>query len=130
MDQLLQKSADEAGVRVEQARSVAELLDAGSTIPFIARYRKEATGGLDEVQIGTLRDALKRGRDLEERRAKILESIDEQGELTAALRKRILACQTRTELEDLYLPFPTDGCEVANQPSLRSGVERGFDLVD
>ncbi len=105
MDQLLKNAADEAGVDVEQAGSVAELLDAGSTIPFIARYRKEATGGLDEVQIGTLRDALRRGRDLEERRTAILKSIDKQGKLTAALRKRIHACESRTQLEDLYVPF-------------------------
>jgi uncharacterized protein len=105
MDQLFQKAADEAGVDVEQAQSVAELLDAGATIPFIARYRKEATGGLDEVQIGALRDGLKRGRDLEERRAAILESIDKQGKLTAALRKRIRACESCVELEDLYVPY-------------------------
>ena len=105
MDQLLEKAADEAGVKVEQARSVWELLDAGATIPFIARYRKEATGGLDEVQIGTLRDALKRGRELEERRSAILDSIAKQKKLTAALRKRIQACQSRAELEDLYVPY-------------------------
>jgi len=105
MDQLLEKAADEAGVDVEQARSVKELLDAGASIPFIARYRKEATKGLDEVQVGALRDALKRGQDLEERRTAILESIDKQGKLTAALRKRIRACKSRTELEDLYVPF-------------------------
>ncbi len=74
MDVILQKAAAEAAVDVRQAQSVAELLEAGSTIPFIARYRKEATGGLDEVQVSALRDALKRGQQLEERRATILKS--------------------------------------------------------
>jgi uncharacterized protein len=127
MDNMLQKAAQQAGVDVEQARSVAELLDAGSTMPFIARYRKEATGGLDEVQIGTLRDALKRGRELEERRAKILKSIDKQGELNAALRKRIRACQSRTELEDLYVPYRqkrTTRASVAREQGLEPLADR------
>ena len=72
MDRIHNSVAREAGVDLEQARSVAELLDAGSTMPFIARYRKEVTGGLDEVQVGAIRDALRRGRELEERREKIL----------------------------------------------------------
>ncbi len=105
MEKTLQRAAAEAGVDPYKAESVAKLLDGGSTVPFIARYRKEATGGLDEVQISAVRDALKRGRELEERRATILKSILKQGKLDADLKKRLEACESRTELEDLYLPF-------------------------
>lgn len=105
MKQLLQKAADEAGVSLDVALGVAELLEEGCTIPFLARYRKEATGGLDEVQLTELRDALKRGQKLQERRTTIMESIRRQGKLTPALRKRIQACETRASLEDLYVAY-------------------------
>lgn len=81
------------------------LLDEGGTVPFIARYRKEATGNLDEVQIGDIRDKLEYFRELEDRRATVLQSIEEQGKLTPELRARIEATVEKNELEDLYLPY-------------------------
>lgn len=86
-------------------QSVIELFDDNATIPFIARYRKEATGNLDEVQIRDIRERLDYLRELDARRATILKSIDEQGKLSEALRKRIEAVTSRQELEDIYLPY-------------------------
>src|ERR1700742_557967 len=85
--------------------AVIELLDDGGTVPFIARYRKEATGNLDEVQIRAVEEKLGYFRELEERRETILASIGEQGKLTDELQARIEAVLDRNELEDLYLPF-------------------------
>src|SRR5580700_9478192 len=85
--------------------TVIELLDDGGTVPFIARYRKEATGNLDEVQIRAIEEQLAYFRELEERRATILTSIGEQGKLTDELKARIEAVLDRNELEDLYLPY-------------------------
>lgn len=85
--------------------AVLALLADGATVPFIARYRKEATGGLDEVAIRAIRDAAQAARELESRRQTILGTIEGQGKLTAELRRRIDACTTRTALEDLYLPY-------------------------
>lgn len=93
------------GVRRNQASAAIELLDAGNTLPFIARYRKEATDGLDEDQLRRLAELLESLRALDDRRAAILSSIEEQGKLTPELRARIEAAETRTELEDLYLPY-------------------------
>lgn len=86
-------------------QSVIELFDDNATIPFIARYRKEATGNLDEVQIRDIRERLDYLRELDSRRATILKSIDEQGKLSEALRKQIEAVESRQELEDIYLPY-------------------------
>ncbi|WP_266366889.1 Tex family protein [Tellurirhabdus rosea] len=97
-----------AGLLNLQSRPVAntlQLLDGGATVPFIARYRKEATGGLDEVQITAIKDTYQKLQELDKRRDAILKSIDEQGKLTAELRKKIEAAATMTELEDLYLPY-------------------------
>src|SRR5579862_1031825 len=85
--------------------AVTELLDEGGTVPFIARYRKEATGNLDEIQIRNIEEKLAYFRDLEDRRATILSSIAEQGKLTDDLKARIEATLDRSELEDLYLPY-------------------------
>src|ERR1700692_3529209 len=85
--------------------AVIELLDDGGTVPFIARYRKEATGNLDEVQIRNIEEKLAYFRDLTERRATILASIAEQGKLTDELKARIQAALDKAELEDLYLPY-------------------------
>lgn len=85
--------------------AVIELLDEGGTVPFIARYRKEATGNLDEVQIRAIEEKLAYSRELEDRRAMILKTIEEQGKLTDELRAKIEAVLDRNELEDLYLPF-------------------------
>lgn len=86
-------------------QAVIELLEGGATVPFIARYRKETTGSLDEVQIAGVQDWLKKLQELDKRRQAILESISEQGKLTPELRKAIEAAATMTELEDLYLPY-------------------------
>src|SRR5580700_1098963 len=85
--------------------AVVELLDAGDTVPFIARYRKEATGNLDEVQIRAIEERLLYFRQLEARKETILASIQEQGKLTDALKARIEAALEKSELEDLYLPY-------------------------
>src|SRR3954451_8399838 len=82
-----------------------ELLDEGGTVPFIARYRKEATGNLDEVQIRAIEEKLAYFRELEERRETILASINDQGKLTPELRAKIEAALEKNELEDLYLPY-------------------------
>src|SRR5215475_6354057 len=97
--------AQELGVREAQVAAAAALLDEGSTVPFIARYRKEATGGLDDTQLRTLEERLGYLRELEERRAAILKSISEQGKLTPALQASIAAADTKKRLEDLYLPY-------------------------
>src|SRR5580692_10155812 len=85
--------------------SVIGLLDEGATVPFIARYRKEVTGNLDEVQIRDIQEKLEYFRELEERRETVLQSIQEQGKLTPELKARIEAALEKTELEDLYLPY-------------------------
>lgn len=97
--------AKELNIRPTQVSATIELLDAGNTLPFIARYRKEMTGGLDEDQIRRLSESLSRLRSLDERRQTILASIEEQGKLTQELRAQIDAAQTMTALEDLYLPY-------------------------
>ncbi|MER5771235.1 Tex family protein [Streptomyces sp. NPDC001985] len=97
--------AGELGVRERQVRAAVELLDGGSTVPFIARYRKEATETLDDAQLRALEERLRYLRELEERRTAILESVREQGRLDDALEARIRAADTKARLEDIYLPF-------------------------
>ncbi|MFF9862551.1 Tex family protein [Streptomyces tendae] len=97
--------ADELGVRERQVKAAVELLDGGSTVPFIARYRKEATEMLDDAQLRTLEERLRYLRELEERRTAILESVREQGKLTEELESRIRGAETKARLEDIYLPF-------------------------
>jgi uncharacterized protein len=100
-----QKIAQELGVRAEQVEATVALLDGGATVPFIARYRKEATGALDDAQLRTLEERLGYLRELEDRRKAILESVREQGKLDAALEASILAADSKARLEDIYLPF-------------------------
>ncbi|MCR9244849.1 MAG: RNA-binding transcriptional accessory protein [bacterium] len=100
-----QRIASELSVRPEQVDATVKLLDEGSTVPFIARYRKEATGGLDDTQLRQLEDRLGYLRELDERRATILASITEQGKLTPELERAIGAAATKQALEDLYLPY-------------------------
>ncbi|MEC4570581.1 Tex family protein [Streptomyces virginiae] len=97
--------AEELGVRERQVKAAVELLDGGSTVPFIARYRKEATEMLDDAQLRTLEERLRYLRELEDRRAAILDSVREQGKLDAGLEARINAADTKARLEDIYLPF-------------------------
>jgi uncharacterized protein len=100
-----QRLAHELNARQAQVDAAVRLLDDGATVPFIARYRKEATGGLDDAQLRTLEERLRYLRELDDRRASVLASIGEQGKLTDELRRAILAADTKTRLEDLYLPF-------------------------
>ncbi|MDQ1120580.1 MULTISPECIES: Tex family protein [Pseudoxanthomonas] len=103
--QIAQTIADEIGAQAAQAQAAIALLDEGATVPFIARYRKEVTGGLDDTQLRTLETRLVYLRELEDRRAAILASIDEQGKLTDELRNELLAADSKSRLEDLYLPY-------------------------
>ena len=105
LDTSIQSMATSLGVNGQRVRAAVELLDAGSTIPFIARYRKEATSGLDEHALRFIEDALTKARELAQRKTTILRTIAEQGQLTVPLRRQIEACQDKKELEDLYLPF-------------------------
>ena len=97
--------AAEVSARPQQIAAAVELLDEGATVPFIARYRKEATGGLDDIQLRLLEERLRYLRELEDRRTAILESIDSQGKLGEELKARIEAAADKTTLEDLYLPY-------------------------
>jgi uncharacterized protein len=100
-----QRIAEELGVREQQVQAAIDLLDGGATVPFIARYRKEATGALDDGQLRTLEERLRYLRELEERRTAILDSIREQGKLDAALEAAIMAADSKARLEDIYLPY-------------------------
>ena len=102
---IVKKIAGELAVRDHQVAAAVDLLDGGATVPFIARYRKEATGTLDDAQLRTLEERLRYLRELEERRAAILASVEEQGKLTDELRASIDAADTKARLEDLYLPY-------------------------
>lgn len=101
----IKKIATEMNIALFQVGSTAKLLDEGATVPFIARYRKELTGSLDEVQITTVRDRLKQIREMEERRDTILKSLEERGLLTDELREKIMEAETMAILEDIYLPY-------------------------
>src|SRR5579864_6709649 len=105
MQSIEARIATELTVGPQQVAAAVSLLDAGATVPFIARYRKEATGGLDDTQLRTLQERLTYLRELEERRAAILKSVEEQGKLTPELRQGLEAADTKQRLEDLYLPF-------------------------
>ena len=100
-----QRIADELGARPNQVAAAVDLLDGGATVPFIARYRKEATGALDDAQLRTLEERLRYLRELEERRTAVLEEIRKQGKLDEALETRIMAAESKARLEDIYLPF-------------------------
>lgn len=104
-DLYINKIASELKIRDIQVQSVMALLAEGGTIPFIARYRKEATGSLDEVAIGAIRDRLHQLEELDKRKEAVLESIEKQGKLTDELKKQIAQAETMTKLEDIYLPY-------------------------
>lgn len=97
--------AKSLGIQASQVKNTVELLDEGATLPFIARYRKERTGSLDEVQIGDIKDELARLKELDKRRESIIEAIEKQDKLTDELRAKINACMQLNQLEDIYLPY-------------------------
>ena len=99
------KIAEALNLSPRQVEKTIELLEGGATVPFIARYRKEVTGSLNEVQIAAIRDMLIKCKELDKRRESIIQSIEEQGKLTPELKKQLLSAETMTELEDLYLPY-------------------------
>jgi uncharacterized protein len=105
MQSIEQRIAADIAAQPAQVKAAVDLLDGGATVPFIARYRKEATGGLDDTQLRLLEERLGYLRELEERRAAILESVAEQGKLDDALKAQILEADTKARLEDLYLPY-------------------------
>jgi len=105
MQKIIKLIAQELSAHETQVASAVALLDEGATVPFIARYRKEKTGGLDDVQLRHLEDRLTYLRELEERRTTILKTISEQGKLTDSLKQSIVSADTKTTLEDLYLPY-------------------------
>ena len=105
MQKIIRQIASEIKVHEHQVKTAVELLDGGATVPFIARYRKEATGGLDDIQLRELEQRLGYLRELEERREAVLKSIEEQGKLTPELRSAIALAATKQDLEDLYLPY-------------------------
>ena len=125
---IIKRIAAELAVRDNQVAAAVDLLDGGATVPFIARYRKEATGTLDDAELRTLDERLRYLRELEERRAAILASIDEQGKLTDELRGSLNAADTKARLEDLYLPYKPKRRTKA-QIARENGLEPLADLL-
>src|SRR5208282_4761578 len=128
MKPIEQRIAEELGVRAAQVHAAIELLDAGSTVPFIARYRKEATGTLDDAQLRTLEERLGYLRELDERREAILKEIQTQGKLTEELEQQIRAADSKARLEDLYLPYKPKRRTKA-QIAREAGLEPLADLL-
>ncbi|HSV48527.1 MAG TPA: Tex-like N-terminal domain-containing protein, partial [Ramlibacter sp.] len=122
MQKIIRQIAAELRVQEQQVRVAVELLDSGATVPFIARYRKEATNGLDDIHLRELEARLSYLRELEERREAVLKSIEEQGKLTPELRSAIQAAPTKQELEDLYLPYKPKR-RTKGQIARESGIE-------
>ena len=120
--------AGEIQARAEQVEAAVRLLDEGNTVPFIARYRKEITGGLDDTQLRNLETRLGYLRELEDRRQAILKSIGEQGKLTDDLEKAINGTLSKTELEDLYLPYKPKR-RTRGQIAIEAGLEPLADLL-
>ncbi|MGH1465504.1 MAG: Tex family protein [Cognatishimia sp.] len=126
---IAQTIAGEINASQKQVMSAVALLDEGATVPFVARYRKEVTGGLDDTQLRTLSERLGYLRELEDRRSTILKSIDEQGKLSDGLKKDILAASTKSSLEDLYLPYKPKRrtrAEIAREHGLQPLVDQIF----
>ena len=128
MDSISSRIASELGVRPQQVTATIALLDEGATVPFIARYRKELTGSLDDTQLRNLEDRLRYLRELDERRSTILSSIDEQGKLTPELQQAIESADTKTRLEDLYLPYRKKR-RTKGQIALEAGLGELADLL-
>ena len=128
MNRIFQTIANELNIHQQQVEASVALLDEGATVPFIARYRKEVTGALDDTQLRNLEDRLRYLRELEERRAAILKSIEEQGKLTDQLANDIQAADTKNRLEDLYLPYKKKRRTKA-QIAIEAGLEPLADLL-
>ncbi len=128
METTVRRIAGELGVREEQIEAVLRLLSEGATVPFLARYRKEATGGLDLAHLRAVEDRLQQVRELDERRAFILKAISEQDRLTSELQTAVATADTRARLEDLYLPFKQKRRSRANQ-AREAGLEPLADLL-
>ncbi|MFQ3325300.1 MAG: hypothetical protein ACI90U_003138 [Pseudomonadales bacterium] len=122
MEKILQQITAELNVQAQQVKAAIELLDGGATVPFIARYRKEVTGALDDTQLRTLEERLRYLREMEDRRNAIIGTIEEQGKMTPALHKDILAADTKTRLEDLYLPYKQKR-RTKGQIAIEAGLE-------
>lgn len=127
-DFIIELLAQELGVRLTQVRTAVELMDGGATVPFIARYRKEATGGLDDGQLRQLEVRLLYVRELEDRRHTILASIEQQGKLTESLKQDLLAAATKQRLEDLYAPYKPKRRTRA-QIAIEAGLEPLADAI-
>lgn len=125
---IVKQIAQELSVKIEQVGAAVKLLDEGATVPFIARYRKEVTQGLDDSQLRQLETRLSYLRELEERKHTILRSIDEQDKLTPTLQSKILQCDNKTELEDLYLPYKPKRV-TKGQIAIKAGLEPLADLL-
>ena len=128
MDRISSRIAEELGVLTQQVQATVSLLDEGATVPFIARYRKEITGSLDDTQLRHLEERLRYLRELEERRTSILASIEEQGKLTSELHSAIADADTKTRLEDLYLPYKPKR-RTKGQIALEAGLGSLADLL-
>lgn len=128
MQPIAQILANELNVQLTQVNAAVTLLDEGSTVPFISRYRKEATGGLDDIQLRELNDRLGYLRELTERRGSVLASIEEQGKLTPELRTAIEQADTKTRLEDLYLPYKKKR-RTKGQIAIEAGLEPLADAI-
>jgi protein Tex len=127
MDKINSQIARELSVGVNQVAAAVELLGEGSTVPFIARYRKERTGGLDDTQLRKLEERLGYLRELEDRRASVLKSVEEQGKLTPELAKAIGGAETKVALEDLYAPFKPKRrtkAQIAREAGLEPLIDR------
>ena len=122
MESIFQRIASELNVREQQVAATVQLLDDGATVPFIARYRKEVTDGLDDTQLRNLEERLRYIREMEERRAAILKSITDQEKLTPELEKEIKEADTKTRLEDLYLPYKPKR-RTKGQIAIEAGLE-------
>jgi len=128
MQEISQQIARELNVQTRQVDATIELLDDGATVPFIARYRKEMTGALDDSQLRQLEDRLRYLRELQERRNTILASIQEQEKLTPALEAQVRAAETKSELEDLYLPYKPKR-RTKGQIAIEAGLEPLADML-
>ncbi|MEH6467817.1 MAG: Tex-like N-terminal domain-containing protein, partial [Porticoccus sp.] len=122
MNKIQNQIASEINAKPIQVAAAIKLLNEGATVPFISRYRKEVTGGLDDTQLRTLEERLSYLQELDDRRQTILNSIDEQGKLTPELKQTLLAADTKTRLEDLYLPYKQKR-RTKGQMAIEAGLE-------